>query len=179
MVAALLLAGCAPKRVIRREEEASRTIPRTAPVRQGGAVSRDPGLGAARVEQGSAVSMGLGLGAARVAREQLGQPYCFGGGSPSCFDCSGLVQYCYREQGIELPRTVRKQVRVGREVAQHELLPGDLVFFRIRTGDVDHVGIYIGDDEFVHAPRRGVAVRKDRLTDPWWGHHFLTARRIY
>jgi cell wall-associated NlpC family hydrolase len=78
-----------------------------------------------------------------------------------------------------LPRTVKRQCRVGSVVASHQLLPGDLVFFQIHRDGADHVGIYVGDGEFVHAPRKGAAVRQESLANPWWGRRLLTGRRVY
>lgn len=104
-----------------------------------------------------------------VALRYIGVPYVWGGSSPSGFDCSGLTSYCYREIGISLPRTSQSQFQAGKHIAADRLdllSPGDLVFFGT-DGDpslVHHVGIYVGDGNYVHAPYTGASVRVDSLT---------------
>ncbi|MDO8848427.1 MAG: NlpC/P60 family protein [Coriobacteriia bacterium] len=104
-----------------------------------------------------------------VALGYLGVPYVWGGSSPSGFDCSGLTQYCYRQIGISLPRTSQSQYQTGQHIARDRLdllKPGDLVFFGTGgDGDrVHHVGMYVGDGNYVHAPYTGTLVRVDSLT---------------
>ncbi len=107
--------------------------------------------------------------AVTVALGYLGVPYVWGGSSPSGFDCSGLTQYCYRQIGISLPRTSQSQYQTGQHIARDRLdllKPGDLVFFGT-GGDADrvhHVGMYVGDGNYVHAPYTGTVVRVDSLT---------------
>ena len=92
-------------------------------------------------------------------------PYLWGGTTPSGFDCSGLVQYCYREVfNIELPRTTYYQCEVGVEVPFSELLPGDLLFFA-ENGDVHHVAMYLGDGYYVEAPHTGDVVKITAMND--------------
>ncbi len=113
-----------------------------------------------------------------LARSYLGTPYVYGGASPDGFDCSGLVFHVYREVGVSLPRTAGAQASAGRHVNRTSLLPGDLVFFRTRGTRISHVGIYVGEGRFVHAPSSGKTVRVDSLDDPWWLRRYAGARRV-
>lgn len=112
------------------------------------------------------------------AKSYLGTPYVWGGTSPKGFDCSGLVQYVFQQNGISLPRTTTDQVKVGTYVSKTNLQPGDLVFLQntYRQG-VSHVGIYIGDGQMIHASSsKGVVISS--LSTSYYTQHYHSARRV-
>ena len=110
----------------------------------------------------------------------LGVNYKFGGNSPETgLDCSGLVRYVFQEvTGVSLPRTAKEMSGLGSKVTIADLKPGDLVFFNTRRFAFSHVGIYLGDNRFVHAPRRGREVTVASLDQAYWQKHFNGARRL-
>jgi cell wall-associated NlpC family hydrolase len=114
------------------------------------------------------------------ALDLLGIRYRWGGSKPETgFDCSGFVRHVFQEGlGLELPRSAREQSRTGEPVARDQLLPGDLVFFNTMRRTFSHVGIYLGDNLFVHAPRRGGRVRVEDMSGRYWLKRFNGARRI-
>src|SRR5690606_13984064 len=110
----------------------------------------------------------------------VGTPYRYGGSSPeTVFDCSGLVNYVYRVMlDLRLPRSSRELARLqGPKLPPERLAAGDLVFFG-SGGQVNHVGIYVGEGRFVHAPSTGGTVRLDHLDSPYWRQHYTGARRV-
>lgn len=119
-----------------------------------------------------------GYAIARTALALRGIPYRLGGADTRGFDCSGLVQYVFALHGLGLPRVVRDQYRIGASVKLDELEPGDLVFFETADGEVGHVGIAIGGDQFVHAPNARGLVRINRLTTGYWAERAIGARRL-
>lgn len=123
-------------------------------------------------------SVNLGLQAAALAREQMGKQYQWGATGPDRFDCSGLTYYVFGQLGVQLPRVSSVQATVGEAIGRSELQPGDLVFFCTSGARINHVGIYLGQGEFVHAPRRHMPVRIDSLKDAWWRQRFRLARRL-
>lgn len=115
----------------------------------------------------------------RTAYRLLGTPYRFGGATPDGFDCSGYVAYVYSEAvGLSLPHYTGAQIQEGRPLAPAELLPADLVFFRIGGRTPLHVGIYLGQNQFIHAPSRDGEVSVERLDHPYWKQRYKTARRL-
>lgn len=114
-----------------------------------------------------------------AARNLLGQPVIWGGASPAQgFDCSGLVQYVYRQAGINLPRTADLQFLVGRTVLTAALQPGDLVYFTTYEPGPSHVGIYIGNDKFIHTSfEKGIVAIGD-MKDNYFVQRYYGAKRI-
>lgn len=113
-----------------------------------------------------------------IAREQLDSPYQYGGAGPDNFDCSGLVYYSYLQTGIVLPRTALAQFSYTKPVSVDELAPGDLVFFRLGSSRVSHVGIYEGGRSFIHAPSTGRGVMSDSLDNRYWRERWVRGGRI-
>jgi len=109
-----------------------------------------------------------------------GVPYRLGGADPGGFDCSGLVQYVFARYGVSVPRVVEQQYESGRKIKASEVVPGDLVFFdtKGRGRDASHVGIAIGENQFVHAPNSNGVVRVEALGSTYWGARYIGARRM-
>lgn len=120
----------------------------------------------------------LGEQIAASALAQLGKPYRYGGNGPETFDCSGLVRFAYLAQGIQTPRTTTAQFRAAHKVPREELAAGDLLFFRI-GGGVSHVGIYVGDGRFVHAPQTGRPVETRLIDDSYYRTRLAGIGRLY
>lgn len=111
-----------------------------------------------------------------TALQMVGVPYRYGGQSPQGFDCSGLVQYAYRSAGLAVPRTSREQLRASTPVSLDGAAAGDLVFFQ--GTDLSHVGIYLGEGRFVHAPATGQVVSIGSFDEPYYRQHFVRAGRM-
>lgn len=107
----------------------------------------------------------------------VGYPYVYGGRSPSGFDCSGFMQYLFAQFGYEINRTATAQLADGYEVAYEEMAPGDIIYFGYGS-TATHVGMYIGDGQFVHAENSGTGVVITDITADWYAYRFLTAHRI-
>ncbi|WP_144161166.1 C40 family peptidase [Paraburkholderia sp. BCC1885] len=114
------------------------------------------------------------------ALNMIGVRYRWGGDTPdSGLDCSGFVRYVFQDTlGMALPRRAEEMSRVGEKVSMSNLKPGDLVFFNTMRRTFSHVGIYIGDNKFVHSPSTGSTIRVDDLDDGYWEKRFTGARRI-
>jgi len=118
-----------------------------------------------------------GARAADAAAQMVGAPYRFGGADPAGFDCSGLVRYAYLQVGISVPRSAKLQHRTSLPIALSEARGGDLLFFN-PDGKVSHVGIYIGDGRFVHAPSTGKRVQLASLQSGYFRRFFVGAGRV-
>ncbi|MBP5949286.1 C40 family peptidase [Pseudomonas sp. P42] len=117
------------------------------------------------------------------AHELIGTPYRWGGASVSKgFDCSGLLVYLFRsEAGIDIPRTTTSMLKSkAKTVLRHNLKNGDAVFFKHNgRSRLNHVGIYIGNDQFIHSPRTGKSIRIDSLSNNYWNKSYHTAKRFH
>ncbi len=154
----LLIAACSNQ----RSKPTSATLPRfTAPTARQGVTAAN-----------NVLFRAIGL---------VGTPYHYGGTTPETgFDCSGLVDFVFRDAaGVVLPRTVGDLAELQLpSVARNELQAGDLIFFDTTSRHASHVGIYVGEDRFVHAPNEGGVVRLDYLSNVYWRQHYDSAKRI-
>ncbi len=205
-LAGVLLTGCSPKRVLRRDT-GQVSVPaaesESLPAQEEYPSERPPGepesglpepefrgaSGTRTPETSSANPPGtpaaqplsgssLGLAAVALAEKQLGKPYQWGASGPEKFDCSGLVMYVYDKLGVPLPRVSGQQAYAGVHVDLKNLQPGDLVFFKLNGSRIDHVGIYVGHSKFIHAPRKHVPVRTESLNNSYWRRRFKGGRRL-
>ena len=116
---------------------------------------------------------------AGIAHSLLGSPYKYGGASPKGFDCSGLVYYTHGKLGIRTPRTSLQQYKTAVNIKLNELHSGDLVFFTLNKTTVSHVGIYIGNGRFIHAPKSGKRVTMNNINDDYWLPRIVSAGRLH
>lgn len=108
-----------------------------------------------------------------------GVPYRNGGSDPNGgFDCSGFTQWVFAQHGVTLPRDVEEQYKVGKKIKLDDLKPGDLVFFHTVASRASHVGIFVTDDQFVHAPSSKGVVRVESINSSYWSRRFLAGRRV-
>ena len=121
----------------------------------------------------------LGEQVARTVQKYIGCSYSYGSMGPNSFDCSGLTSYVYGQYGLKLPRTSNSQGSYGSYVDKNNLVAGDLVFFSNRSDrSINHVGIYIGNGNFVHASTSTRGVVMDNLSSTYYVNHYVTARRV-
>lgn len=128
------------------------------------------------LDQRSTVVGSTGQKVAEVALQHVGTPYRYGGATPKGFDCSGLVQYAYSRAGKRLPRTTGQLWTQLQPVPRQQLQAGDVLFFRIE-GKIAHVGLYLGDSRFVHAPSSGRTVTVATLDAPFYAASLIRAGR--
>jgi len=115
------------------------------------------------------------------AKSHLGENYVWGGTKPNAFDCSGYMQYLYQKEGVELPRTAYEQSKVGKKVSRFKVKKGDLLFFltdKSRGIPITHVGMYIGNDKFIHAASRKDGIIISSFTHSKYSPLFVKATRI-
>lgn len=125
-------------------------------------------------------SSSIGAQVAALAREQVGKPYLYGGVGPDAFDSSGLVVYCFSQNGTEVPRTTDYQVSAGVAVPWDAIEPGDVVFFWLENpGAAEYEGIYVGDGKFIAARSEGKPVSEMDLWGDYFSSQFVCARRYY
>ncbi|HSQ80661.1 MAG TPA: C40 family peptidase [Casimicrobiaceae bacterium] len=145
---------------------------------------------AAKPSLGETAQASLGAAATRAleaaqdvaiyALSLVGVDYRYGGATPDRgLDCSGLIRYVFQQTtGVTLPRTAHELARIGASVSRSELVPGDLVFFNTRRSAFSHVGIYLGDGQFIHAPSKGREVGVAQLSSSYWKKRYDGARRL-
>lgn len=120
----------------------------------------------------------VGEAVADLAMGMVGTPYRYGGADPrEGFDCSGLVYYAYSQAGLKVPRTSREQFRVARKISLDKLGAGDVMFFQDQE-KLSHVGIYVGDGLFVHAPAKGQRVSVASIDAPYYQQHLVAVGRL-
>lgn len=130
------------------------------------------------LQRKSPAATGLGAVAARTAERFVGIPYRWGGDTVvEGMDCSGFVRAVYNLCGVNIPRTSAEQYRAGDRVRKEDLKDGDLVFFGASVEQINHVGIYVGNGRFVHAPRRGEEIRVSALEEKYFNERFVGAKR--
>ena len=161
------------------ENQASSNSPKF--YRLGKSTGVTPSAAALKGTVSSGASVGSATGAQIVAeaRKYLGTPYVYGGASPNGFDCSGFVYYVLKQFGYSPYRTPADQYRMGTSVSKANLQPGDIVFFAGTYGSgISHVGIYVGDGQFIHSPNSRSTVSYADLTSGYWAQHYYGARRM-
>ncbi len=115
----------------------------------------------------------------QTALSLLGTPYRYGGTTPKGFDCSGFVKYVYNQSvDLKLPRLAKHQSRTGKSISLRHLRPADIVYFKIKGQKSPHVGIFIGNGKFIHAPSSGGKVNIQSLGSKYWSQRYRGARRL-
>ena len=176
MASLLLCAGCTPKRVVNNEILTGN--PPAPDQRRGQTQDQAPVDGTRQLDSPAQQRGGFGARAVDLAKAQLGKMYQWGAEGPDRFDCSGLTFFVYGRLGVNMPRVSSQQARIGSEVPRKSINPGDLLYFNTAGSSINHVGIYVGNSKFIHAPRKGMPVRTDSLNNGWWKQKYRGARRL-
>nr|DAG51420.1 MAG TPA: 43 kDa tail protein [Caudoviricetes sp.] len=113
------------------------------------------------------------------AKKHLGKKYVWGATGPNTFDCSGLTQYVFKQLGIKIPRTSLEQSNSGKSVSKSNLQMGDLIFWKTTSAKVGHVGMYVGNGQFIHAPNSRSVVKIDSLNNSYYSSRYVNARRYW
>ena len=128
---------------------------------------------------GSSSSSSIGDKLVSLAKSKLGCKYVWGATGPNQFDCSGLTYWCHKQIGISIPRTSLAQSKSGKAVNKSDLQPGDLIFWKTTSAEVGHVGMYVGNNQFIHAPNKSKPVKYDSLDNSYYKSRYVRARRYY
>ncbi len=156
--------GCASS-VQKQPESTSASIPAKAPAKS--------------YKRSTPVTYTKGHQIVSIAESLIGSPYKYGGASPSGFDCSGLVYYTHHQLNITVPRTTKQQARHSPSKPLQSAKPGDILFFRIYGDSVSHVGIYAGNDQFIHAPKSGKYVSYASINEPYWQQRLIKVASLH
>ena len=127
----------------------------------------------------SSSSNSIGDKLVSLAKSKLGCKYVWGATGPNQFDCSGLTSWCHKQVGISIPRTSLEQSKSGKAVSKSNLQPGDLIFWKTTSAEVGHVGMYIGNNQFIHAPNKSKPVKIDSLSSSYYSSRYVRARRYW
>lgn len=127
----------------------------------------------------SSSSNSIGDKLVSLAKSKLGCKYVWGATGSNTFDCSGLTSWCHKQVGISIPRTSLAQSKGGKAVSKSNLQAGDLLFWKTTSAEVGHVGIYVGNNQFIHAPNKSKPVKYDSLSSSYYSSRFVRARRYY
>ena len=114
-----------------------------------------------------------------LAKSKLGCKYVWGATGANTFDCSGLTYWCHKQIGISIPRTSLAQSKSGKAVSKSNLQPGDLIFWKTTSAPVGHVGMYVGNGQFIHAPNKSKPVKYDSLSSSYYSSRYVCARRYW
>ena len=128
---------------------------------------------------GTTTASSTGAKLVELAKSKLGCKYVWGATGPNTFDCSGLTSWCHKQLGISIPRTSLAQSKSGKAVNKSDLQPGDLLFWKTTSAEVGHVGIYVGNNQFIHAPNKSKPVKYDSLSSSYYSSRYIRARRYY
>ena len=127
----------------------------------------------------SSSSNSIGEKLVNLAKSKLGCKYVWGATGPNTFDCSGLMLWCHKQLGITIPRTSLAQSKSGKSVSKSDLQVGDLIFWKTTSAEVGHVGMYVGNNQFIHAPNKSKPVKYDSLDNSYYKSRYVRARRYY